>query len=76
MSKPKITVTLTGVLDNQLWGCEEMLESGCLTIKNIKELIQEDWGTFIDEAELNVCIEMIEEQVCKEVESKEGGENE
>jgi len=59
---PRVTVTITHVLDNDFWGIEDMLESGLLTIGNIKELIHEDILILIENGTLNVCIEMIEEK--------------
>ena len=61
MERPRVTVTLTQVLDNEFWGIDEMLEGGFLTIKNILDLIKEDYGAFIEDGELNVCIEMVKE---------------
>ena len=56
---PKVTVTLTHELDNELWGIKDMLEVGELTSENILDLIKEDYGTFIEDGKLSVCIEMV-----------------
>lgn len=61
MPKPKVIVTLTHILNNDLWGIEEMLENSTLTIVNVKELIKEDYGMIIENGEWGVCIEMKEE---------------
>ena len=60
MQKPKVTVSLTKVLDNDFWGIEEMLEGGLLSINNIRELIKEDILTLVEDVEPNICIEMVE----------------
>lgn len=60
MEHPEVTVTLTHVLNNDFWGINDMLKMGELTIKNVLDLIREDYGAFIEDGELNVCIEMVD----------------
>ena len=60
-NKPQVTITFTTVLDNDLWGIKEMLDSGCLSIQNVEQLIKEDLVAVLDEARMDVCIEMVEE---------------
>jgi len=59
---PKVMVTLTHELDDELWGIKDMLEIGELTSENILDLIKEDYGAFIEDGKFSVCIEMVEEK--------------
>jgi len=57
MSKVKVTVSLSCVLDNEFWGIDEMLEDGQLTIANVRELIEEDMSVILEDGELNITID-------------------
>ena len=59
MERPEVTVTLTHVLDNDFWGINDMFKMEELTVENVIDLIREDYGAFIEDGKLNVCIKMV-----------------